>query len=103
VARFLIGAAVPFFLGFSTFRAGGAGGAGLLMIAEAIDGPGASISGGAAGEAFLVRPPLLIFSEIDIAFIFSLNGVASRELLEASSLMAVGFFAGAFGVDVFND
>jgi hypothetical protein len=101
--RFLTGAAVPFFLGFSILGAGGGGGAGLPIIAVAVDRPGASWSDGAAEGAFLARPSLLIFSEIDMEAILSVVGVPSRELVEGSFLMEVVdevFFMLGFGVEV---
>lgn len=72
------------------------------MTAGAVDEPGASGSDGAAEEAFLARPPLLIFSEIDMELILSVKGVASRELVDGSFLMMV-FFAVVLGVEALED
>jgi hypothetical protein len=100
--------AVPFFLGFSTFVAG-SGGAGLpiMVDAVAVDWPGASLSDGAAAEeAFRARPSLLIFSEMLIVDILSVEGVASRELVEGSFLTEVaagGFLAVVFGVELLEE
>jgi hypothetical protein len=94
---FLAGAAVTFFLGFSICEAGGAG---LPITGCAMAGP--DTSDGAAEEAFLARPPLLIFSEIDIELILSVKGVASRELFDGSFLID-GFFAVDLGAEVLED
>ena len=72
------------------------------MTAGVVEGVGASGSDGAAEDAFLARPPLLIFSEIDIELILSVNGVASRELDDDSFLM-VGFFTVGLGVEALED
>jgi hypothetical protein len=75
------------------------------MIADAVGGPGASWSDRATEEAFLARPPLLIFSDIDMVLILSVEGrgVASRELVDGSFLMVVVFFTLGFGVEVLED
>ena len=96
--RFLIGAAVPFFLGFSTIEEGSPG----VVTGAVENGPGASCSEVAADEAFLARPADLIFSEMDMVVIFSRKGVASRELVEGSFLM-LGFFIVVVGVLVLED
>ena len=97
--RFLTGAAVPFFLGFSTL---GADGSGLLIMAAEVDEPGASWSNRAAEAVFFARPPLLIFSEMDMEAILSTEGVTSRELVDCSVLI-MGFLGAGLGVDILEE
>lgn len=81
--------------------AGWEGCAGTPMIVESLERAGVPWSERAAEEeAFLTRPSLLIFSEIDIVDILSMDGVPSRELVDGS-LMEVAdeaFFAAGIGV-----
>lgn len=72
-------------------------------MAGAVEGAGVSWSERATEGAFLARPSLLIFSEMDIVDIFSVDGVASRELVDGSFLIEVAveaFFTVGFGVEV---